>query len=599
MIYDYLVNKVIVKCCPKVNDIILNYTVHHLKIIFPKIAALDRKNENTINNYNKINIRHETNSEIQEREDIFEVISFIVLNQINYRSNFFFVEFKTTNNIYENLPFNYLFLNMFSKYLIRLFTRIIAKTNFEDLNLISENMIILCLKGLYLLDGDINFTPNREEFWNNMELVGKMTAKDKTFLLEKIKLIPFIFPLKTRLDIGVKEIKRLKEERMNSIRNMRNNINFFGYIDEEMIDVNESHIKIPRESIFNSTFMYYMQNMLSPYGRWIVTFIDKLGQVETGVDAGGLYKEFMYKLSEEAFSSKLGYFEESETGLLLPTRDSLHVDKNYNFSATYEFLGFIVAKSIIDEIKIFPNFSPIFLNNCLEVENSFIDLKTYDPDLYKSLVTLKTYEGDVKNDLGLYFSLTIEKNGKNVTFELIDGGNNIPVTNENRLTYIKKVTDYYLTFQFKEAVENFRNGMSKVMNMDILRLYSGEELRQIIYGFDKDVFTVTDMEANSKFTGFNMKDPKEVQCINDFYKILEEFSQKEKEKFLFFCTSLKRLPIGGFQRLRPTFHVTKSFNPVPTSSTCVNMLKLPILPYQKLKDILLYVINADAGFYYA
>ena len=107
MIYDYLVNKVIVKCCPKINDIILNYTVHHLKIIFPKIAALDRKNENTINNYNKINIRHETNSEIQEREDIFEVISFIVLNQINYRSNFFFVEFKTTNNIYENLPFNY------------------------------------------------------------------------------------------------------------------------------------------------------------------------------------------------------------------------------------------------------------------------------------------------------------------------------------------------------------------------------------------------------------------------------------------------------------------------------------------------------------
>jgi ubiquitin-protein ligase E3 C len=599
MIYDYLVNKVIVKCCPKVNDIILNYTVHHLKIIFPKIAALDRKNENTINNYNKINIRHETNSEIQEREDIFEVISFIVLNQINYRSNFFFVEFKTTNNIYENLPFNYLFLNMFSKYLIRLFTRIIAKTNFEDLSLISENMIILCLKGLYLLDGDINFTPNREEFWNNMELVGKMAAKDETFLLEKIKLIPFIFPLKTRLDIGVKEIKRLKEERMNSIRNMRNNINFFGYMDEEMIDVNESHIKIPRESIFNSTFMYYMQNMLSPYGRWIVTFIDKLGQVETGVDAGGLYKEFMYKLSEEAFSSKLGYFEESETGLLLPTRDSLHVDNIYNFSATYEFLGFIVAKSIIDEIKIFPNFSPIFLNNCLEVENSFIDLKTYDPDLYKSLVTLKTYEGDVKNDLGLYFSLTIEKNGKNVTFELIDGGNNIPVTNENRLTYIKKVTDYYLTFQFKEAVENFRNGMSKVINMDILRLYSGEELRQIIYGFDKDVFTVTDMEANSKFTGFNMKDPKEVQCINDFYKILEEFSQKEKEKFLFFCTSLKRLPIGGFQRLRPTFHVTKSFNPVPTSSTCVNMLKLPILPYQKLKDILLYVINADAGFYYA
>ena len=601
MIYDYLVNKVIIKCCPKINDIILNYTVYQLKIIYPKLAALDRKNDNAFNNYNKIVVRKESTIEIQEREDIFEVISFIVLNQINYRSNFFFVEFKTTNNIYENLPFNYLFLNMFSKYLITLFTRIMEKTNFEDLNLISENMIILCLKGLYLLDADINFTPNREEFWHNTELESKMTKSDndKTLLLEKIKLIPFIFPLKSRLAMGVKEIMRLKQERRNSISNIRNHMEYFRLIDEEMLDMNNVHIKIPRESIFNSTFMYYMQNMLSPYNRWIVTFVDKLGQVEQGVDAGGLYKEFMYKLSEEAFSSKLGFFEESETGLLLPTRDSLHAGKDYNYSATYEFLGFIVAKAICDDIKIFPNFSPIFLNNCLEIENSFIDLKTYDPDLYKSLVTLKTYEGNVENDLGLYFSLTIEKNGKNVTFELIDGGNNIPVTNENRLSYIKKVTDYYLTFQFKEAVENFRIGMSKVINMDILRLYSGEELRQIIYGFDKDVFSVSDMEANSNFMGFNMQDPKESQCINDFLKILQEFSQKEKEKFLFFCTSLKRLPIGGFSRLRPKFTITKAFNAVPTSSTCVNMLKLPILPYKKLKDILLYVINADAGFYYA
>ena len=601
MIYDYLVNKVIIKCCPKIIDIILNYTVHLLKIIYPKIAALDSKNNNSINNYsqNRIIIRNETSSEIKEKEDLFEVISFVVLNQINYKSNFFFVEFKTTNNIYENLPFNYLFLNIFSKYLISLFTRIIEKTNFEDLNLISENMIILCLKGLYLLDGDINFTPNREEFWNNMELVCKMTSNNKTLLLEKIKLIPFIFPLKTRLEMGVREIKRLKEERGNSIRNIRDHRNFFGLFDEEMFAQDNVNIKIPRKSIFNSTFMYYMQNMLSPYRRWVVTFIDKLGQVEQGVDAGGLYKEFMYKLSEEAFSNKLGYFEESETGLLLPTRDSLHVDKKYNYSATYEFLGFIVAKAISDDIKIFPNFSPIFLNNCLEIENSFIDLKTYDPDLYKSLVTLKTYEGDVQNDLGLYFSLTIEKNGKNVNFDLIDGGSDIPVNNENRLTYIKKVTDYYLTFQFKEAVQNFRNGMSKVINMDILRLYTGVELRQIIFGFDKDVFTVGDMQANTIFRGFNMNDPKESQCINDFLRILEEFSQKEKEKFLFFCTSLKRLPIGGFERLRPKFTVSKSFSPVPTSSTCVNMLKLPILPYKKLKDILLYVINADAGFYYA
>ena len=599
--YDFIVNKVIINVCPEINKIILNYAVHHLKIIYPKIAALENEINNSINSINEnkiIILKNETQNEIQEKENIFEVISYVVLNQINYKSNFFFVEFKTTKNIYENLPFNYLFLNIFSKYLIKLFTRIIDKTNYEDLSLISENMIILCLKGLYLLDGEINFTPNREEFWNNMELVRKMTNNNKTLILEKIKLIPFIFPLKVRLEMGVQEIKHLKEENRNSIRNLRNYTNYFGLVDEDLYDDSNVQLKIPRSAIFNSAFMYYMQNMLHPYRRWIITFIDKLGHTEEGIDAGGLYKEFINKLAEEAFSNKLGYFEESETGLLLPTRDAIHVDKNYNYDKTYEFLGFIVAKAIIDDIKIAPNFSPIFLNNCLEIENSFTDLKLYDPDLYKSLVTLQIYEGDVKNDFGLYFSLTIEKDGKNVNFDLVQNGNNIPVTNENRLIYIKKVTDYYLTFQFKNAVSNFKNGMLKVINMDILRLYTGEELRQIIFGFDKDVFTVDDLQGNSNFIGFDMNVPEEAQCINDFFMILQEFNQKEKEKFLFFCTSLKRLPIGGFSKLRPKFSVHKSFSTVPTSSTCVNMLKLPILPYKKLKDILLYVINADAGFYY-
>ena len=123
ILYDYLVNKVIVKSCPKIAEIILNYAVHDLKIIYPKIAALGAlNNKNSINNYNqnKIIIKNETSAEALEKGQLYEVISYIVLNKINYRANFFFVEFKTTNNIYENLPFNYLFLNLFSKNLMKL-----------------------------------------------------------------------------------------------------------------------------------------------------------------------------------------------------------------------------------------------------------------------------------------------------------------------------------------------------------------------------------------------------------------------------------------------------------------------------------------------
>ena len=602
MIYDYLINKLIIKECPKIIEIILNFTVNQLIVIYPNLynylTESQRNDFNSYKNQKGIIFKKESKEEIEENENIFEVISFIVLNQINYKSNFYFVEFKTTKNIYENFPFNFLFLNMFTKYLITLFNQLISKINFENIKKISNNIIILCLKSLYILDGDINFTPNREKFWNNNEIVNKIKGQDKVSLLENIKLIPFLFPFKTRFEIAKEEILRLKRIKGYTIGNLLNDQYDFGVIELEQF-AKISEIKIPRNSIFNTTFMYYMQKQLSPFGTWIITFIDILGKIEKGLDSGGLYKEFIYKLSEEAFSSKLGYFEESQIGLLFPTKDILHTNKDCNYNLIYEFLGFIVGRAVSDDIKIFPNFSPIFLNNILEIENSFIDLKVYDSELYKNLVMVKTYEGDVENDLGLYFSLTIEDNGKIKTIDLIENGNNIPVTNSNRLSYIKKVSDYYLTYQFKESVDSFRKGLTKIINKDILKLFTGEEIRQIIYGFEKDNFDVKDLKSNCTIEGFDMNNKDEKAYVNILFFILKEFNQKEKEKFLFFCTSLRRLPIGGFSKLIPKFTIAKSNLEIPTSSTCVNLLKLPMLPYKIMKEKLLYVINADAGFYYA
>ena len=35
-----------------------------------------------------------------------------------------------------------------------------------------------------------------------------------------------------------------------------------------------------------------------------------------------------------------------------------------------------------------------------------------------------------------------------------------------------------------------------------------------------------------------------MKALKSFWEILEEFDDKEKEKFLFFVTSLKRPPVG-------------------------------------------------------
>ena len=594
-ILDYIINKVVLKFCPKINDEILTFSVKLLEKIYPSILT---NTKSLLQNNNKeIKFLEKYDSKTIERNEIlFEIISFFILNKIFYKSNYFFIEFKATKNIYENLPFNYYYLNIISKYLITLFTDIILKVNIDEIELLNQNMIIQCLKSLYNLDNDISFTPNKDSFWNNIESAAKISSSTKqNLLIEKMKIMPFIFPLNIRLKFFEKEFNRIKEENRNSIINHINN----NFPDYDLYENKSSTCKmtIPRESIYNTTFMYYMQNLLHPYKNWKITFVDKLGNRELGIDARGLFKEYLYKLTEEGFSNKEKLFVESESGFLLPNNDIYKLNSNYK--EAYKFLGFITGKALIENIKIYPNFSPIFLNNILEIENSFNDMKSYDFELYKNLVNLKNYEGDVEKDMGLTFSISENNGNKTRNINLIDNGENIPVTNNNKFLYIKKVTEYKLYYQFKEQCQCFKDGLSNAVNMEILHIFTGDELRQIIYGFEKDVFDINDMRMSIELINWDLNNLNERQCLEDFFNILNEFDIKEKEKFLFFCTSLKRLPIGGFSKLKPKFTLAKAGIQIPTSSTCTNMLKLPVLPYKKLKDIILYVINADAGFYYA
>jgi ubiquitin-protein ligase E3 B len=168
----------------------------------------------------------------------------------------------------------------------------------------------------------------------------------------------------------------------------------------------------------------------------------------------------------------------------------------------FEFLGFIVGIALVEDIKIWPNFSPFFLNDLLGVENSFIELKNYDSDLYKNLIALKSYEGDLENDMGLNFTLSEEKNGKVQTVELIENGRNINVDNNNKLLYIKKIAQYKLYYQFKDQIEAFKRGLFRVIDEEILKLFTSDELRQLITGFDKAI-DIFDWKANTRYGNYS------------------------------------------------------------------------------------------------
>jgi ubiquitin-protein ligase E3 B len=70
-------------------------------------------------------------------------------------------------------------------------------------------------------------------------------------------------------------------------------------------------------------------------------------------------------------------------------------------------------------------FSGTFLNAIVGKKNSFDDLKTIDPDLYKSLVYIKDMDEDA-SELSLTFMFTDPIRKKSI--QLLPNGHMIPVT---------------------------------------------------------------------------------------------------------------------------------------------------------------------------
>lgn len=91
------------------------------------------------------------------------------------------------------------------------------------------------------------------------------------------------------------------------------------------------------------------------------------------------------------------------------------------------------------------------------------------------------------------------------------------------------------------------------------------------------------------------------ETIYLFWRLIRSFDNATRQKVLKFCTSCSRPPFLGFVELQPKFCISmagSSEERLPTSSTCINLLKLPAYSSGgRLEEKLLYSINTEAGFY--
>lgn len=133
------------------------------------------------------------------------------------------------------------------------------------------------------------------------------------------------------------------------------------------------------------------------------------------------------------------------------------------------------------------------------------DLNSLDPELYTGLMFLKNYAGDVEADLSLNFTVTdsgtslslslsfyamflpdadlrllCKDFGVDTTIDLIPNGRDIPVTNENRISYIYLTSNYRLNVQMKDQCAAFFSGLSELIPPRSLRMFNQSELRMLV-----------------------------------------------------------------------------------------------------------------------
>lgn len=218
---------------------------------------------------------------------------------------------------------------------------------------------------------------------------------------------------------------------------------------------------------------------------------------------------------------------------------------------------------------------------------------------------MKNYTGDVE-DFSLNFTVsdTIplpDSTSRTTTRDLKSNGSETAVTNQNRLVYISYIARYRLQVQPALQTNAFLQGLGQIIQPSWLSMFNQSELQTLVSGDSGDI-DVSDLRRNTLYGGVYTigDDNQEHPTVQLFWNVMENLPNEDRQKVIRFVTSTPRAPLLGFSHLYPRFTLRDSSDDeerLPSTSTCVNLLKLPRYSSAKaLREKLLYAVNSGAGF---
>ncbi|XP_050313082.1 E3 ubiquitin-protein ligase HUWE1 isoform X3 [Anthonomus grandis grandis] len=359
----------------------------------------------------------------------------------------------------------------------------------------------------------------------------------------------------------------------------------------------ETAVHVRRNNVFEDSFRELFRRAPEEWkNRFYIVFEEEEGQ-----DAGGLLREWYVIISRDIFNPMYALFTVSPGDRVTYMINSAS-HYNSNHLCYYKFVGRVIAKAIYDNKLLECYFTRSFYKHILGIPVKYTDMESEDYSFYRGLIYLM--ENNMNNlGLDLTFSTEISEFGVTETRDLIANGRHIPVTEENKMEYVRLVCQMKMTGAIKQQLSAFLDGFYDIIPMRLISIFNEQELELLISGLPN--VDIDDLKANTEYHKY-LSNSLQIQW---FWRALRSFDQADRAKFLQFVTGTSKVPLQGFGALEGMNGVQKfqihrddrSTDRLPSAHTCFNQLDLPVYEtYDKLRAYLLKAIHeCSEGFGFA
>lgn len=345
---------------------------------------------------------------------------------------------------------------------------------------------------------------------------------------------------------------------------------------------------VRRDQVFLDSFrsLFFKSPSEFKTARLEVTF-----KGEQGVDAGGVTREWYQVLLRQMFNPNYALFTRValDATTFHPNRTSGVNPEHLQF---FKFIGRVIGKAIFDDCYLDCHFSRAVYKRILGRGLSLKDMELLDLDYYKLLVWM--LENDITDIITEDFSVEADDYGEHRIIDLVENGRNIPVTEENKQEYVRKVVEYRLQELVAEQMDNFLMGFHEIIPKDLVLIFDEQELELLISGLPD--INVDDWLANTTYNNYLAS----LIQIQWFWRAVKLFDNEERAKLLQFATGTSKVPLNGFKDLNGAlgtckFSIHRDYgltDRLPLSHTCFNQIDLPAYEtYEKLRGSLLLAMT--------